>query len=127
PPSLQFAVLAQLQLKYGAAQVPGGASEQLLRIQRVAGGVWQPVDISAADPVAKIVSGAVTRASTYAVLTSPIARVSLSSDHAALEIGGTLQIIATAFDAASVPIVDAPIAWTTPDPTIATVSADGLV
>jgi hypothetical protein len=127
PPSLQFAALAQLQLKYGVAQVPGGASEELLRMQRVAAGVWQPVDISTADPVAKMVSGAVTRASTYAVLASPIARVTLSSDHAALDLGGTLQLIATAFDAASVPIVDAPIAWTTADPTIATVSADGLV
>ena len=127
PPNLQFAASAQLQLKYGVSQVPVGASEQLLRIQRAAAGMWQPASGGTADPVAKIVTAAVTTASTYAVLTSPIASVTLSSDHAALDIGGTVQLIATAYDAANVPIVDAPIAWSTADPTIASVSADGLV
>jgi hypothetical protein len=127
PPSQLFAAPAQLRLKYGVAQVPVAASEQLLRIQRAAAGVWQPVEGSAADPVGKVVSAAVTRASTYAVLASPIASITLSSDHATLDVGGTVQLVATAFDAANVPIVDAPIAWNTADPTIATVSADGLV
>jgi len=127
PPNLQFATSAQLQLKYGVAQVPTGASEQLLRIQRVLSGAWQPVDGSTVDPVGKIVTASLTRLSTFGVLSSAIASVTLSVDHATLDIGATVQLTATALDAANAPVADAPIAWSSSDPSVAKVDQNGLV
>ena len=122
-----FALPAQLKLKYSAVQVPVGASEQLLGMQRAASGVWQPVNGSTVDSVAKVVSANLTSLSTYGVLASPIASVTLSADHATLNLGGTLQLVAAALDAANVPVANAPITWGSASPDIVAVSADGLV
>ena len=127
PSGQPFAASAQLRLRYTSTHIPGGAAEPLLRMQREVGTVWQPVDTSTVDTAAKVVSANLTRLDTYAVLTSPISSVSLSTDKATLDLGATLQLRATALDDANVPVVDAPIAWSSADPTIVSVSADGLV
>ncbi len=127
PANLRFASVVQLRLKYSPGQLPTGASQQLLRMQRAVGGVWQLVDGSGVDTVAGIVNASLTSLSTYAVLSSPITTVSLSTDKATLDVGTTLQLAATALDEANAPVPDAPITWTSANSAIAGVSSAGLV
>ena len=127
PANVQFGSAVQLRLKYAAEQVPTGASQQLLRILRAVGTAWQPLGVSGVDTVAKTVSADLTTLSTYAVLASPVVSVSLSTDHATIDVGTTLQLSATALDDANAPVTDAPITWTSANAAIATVSSTGLV
>jgi uncharacterized protein YjdB len=127
PAGLQFASVAQLRLKYSPGQLPTGASEQLLRMQQAVGTAWQLVDGSSVDTAAKIVNADLTGLSIYAVLSSPISSVSLATDRATLEIGETVQLVATALDDANAPVTDAPITWISANPAIASVSSTGLV
>jgi hypothetical protein len=127
PSGQQFSAPVQLSIRYTPAQMPAGASEQLLRINRDAGGSWQPVTGSTADVGAKFVTGSLTSFSTYAVLSSPITAVSTSPDRLTLEQGATQQLFATARDDANLTVTDVVIDWRSSNTAIATVTADGVV
>ena len=127
PANVQFASPVHLRLKYVTEQVPAGAAQQLLRIQRAVGTTWQPVDASTVDTAAKTVNADLTILSTYAVLSSPVASISLSMGGVTIDVGTTVQLSATALDDANSPVIDAPITWTSANSAIATVSATGLV
>lgn len=127
PTGQQFAVPVQLSIRYTPAQLPAGAAEQLLRINRDAGGTWQPVTGSTADVATKVVTASLTSFSTYSVLSSPITGVSTAPDHVTLEQGATQQLVATARDDANVTITDVVIDWRSSNTAIATVAPNGVV
>ena len=127
PSGQQFSAPVQLSIRYAPAQLPAGASEQLLRINRDAGGSWQLVTGSTADVAAKFVTGSLTSFSTYAVLSSPITGVSTTPDHVTLEQGATQQLVATARDDANATVTDVVIDWRSSNTAIATVAPDGVV
>jgi uncharacterized protein YjdB len=127
PSGQSFAAPVQLSIRYAPTQLPGGASEQLLRINREAGGSWQPVIGSTADVTAKVVTASLTSFSIYSVLSSPITGVSVAPDRVTLEQGATQQLVATARDDANVTVTDLVVDWKSGNTAIATVSANGLV
>lgn len=127
PSGQQWTTPIRLSIRYTPTQLPTGASEQLLRINRDAGGSWQPVAGSAVDVGAKVVSANLTSFSTYSVLSSPITSVSIAPDKATLEEGATQQLVATAHDDANVTITDVVIDWQSSNTAVATVSSDGVI
>src|SRR5262245_21071939 len=58
---------------------------------------------------------------------SAVARVVLTPDHHVVAVGGTLRLVAEPQDAKGQPVAGRKVFWTTRDPAIASVSADGLL
>lgn len=72
--------------------------------------------------------GGVLTAIFVATATAPVARVDVAPTPATLASGTTRQLTATAYDASNQPIAGTlPVAWTSLDPTIASVASDGTV
>ena len=69
--------------------------------------------------------GSASASATVDLTTFPVASVSLEIEPGTLEVGQSAQTVATAYDAGSVPLQGRLIRWTSNDPTVATISADG--
>ncbi len=103
--------------------------------------VWASSDpataaVSDAGVVTAIASGTATVTAANGGVTSngaaitvqqEVASLELSGDSAAIIVGDTLMLAATAKDANNNPVVDASVTWSTSDMTVATVDAQGLV
>lgn len=61
------------------------------------------------------------------VFGAPASNVTISVPNDSLSVGGTLQLAATAFDAAGQPVTGRPMAWQSSIPSVATVNASGLL
>jgi uncharacterized protein YjdB len=66
-------------------------------------------------------------ANTTVTVVAPVATVSVSPSSSTLAIGGTVQLIASAFDGGGAPLTGRPVTWSSSNATVATVSATGLV
>lgn len=127
PTGQQFAAPVRLSIHYTSGQLAAGTVEQLLRINRDAGGTWQPVAGSTTDVANQVVSANLTGFSAYSVLTSPITGVFISPSNATLEQGVSFQAVATAHDTVNATVSDVVMEWHSSNPTIATVASDGVV
>ena len=94
-------------------------------------------DVDAAGLVsAKVIGGPVTITATsegksgtasVTVIPVPVAAVNVMPPSARIVIGGTVQLTATPQDAGGNPLTGRTVTWSTSDPTVATVDANGLV
>jgi uncharacterized protein YjdB len=77
----------------------------------------------------EIAASVAGRSASASVTVSPkaVAEVRLSPDAPAIEMGGTVQLSATAFDVAGDLLPNRPIAWSSTNEQVATVSSGGLV
>jgi outer membrane protein assembly factor BamB len=133
PPQLVFQPDAQLTLAYDPARLPAGVSAGSLQLYQFAttpgvGPHWLLVRGSRADPVAHTVTGSIPFGGTYALVATAAAAVSLDDDlaGAALYVGQTRQLTAAAVDVNG-DTLPGGAAWTTSDPSRATVDALGRV
>lgn len=86
--------------------------------------------------VTGIAMGTATVRATFNALTAsaditvggvPVHSIRLTPSSVALQVGGATTIVATALDASGNPLTNRPIAWSSSDPTVATVATSGLV
>jgi uncharacterized protein YjdB len=125
PSGLQLDKPITVTMSYGAAgsSAPPGS----LVLGYLNQGSWVPVPGSTQDPVTRTVSAPLMRLSTYAVVMDPVASVSVTPATATISEGQTLPLFAAASDAGGNPVTGRTIIWATSDPTVATVSATGLM
>jgi uncharacterized protein YjdB len=127
PNGTAFAQPVTITIKYDAAAVPAGANPAQFRVHKLVGTTWTPLAGSTVDVSTKSVIGQTSSFSTYAVLTVPVAIVSVTPDTATLLLGGTRQLSATLKAADGSVLTGPSVEWSSSNPGIATVSVTGLV
>jgi hypothetical protein len=129
PEGLFFQQPAMLTLRYRLADVPDGVHGSTLQLYRRHGDAWTVVGGSVVDPAAGTVSGGITRAGTYAVLSTPVGRIDIAdaTAGAALYPGQTVQLAAAVFDDDNGVMPAAIATWSSSDPARATVDGTGRV
>ena len=128
PPGLTFAQPVTFTIKYNPALVTSGNSELELQLFELVGTAWQVVGGSTANTTAKMVSGAVTRVGTYAVMMRPkVETVTIAGDLSPMTVVTTRQLTATLKDNEGTTLTRS-IEWSSSNAAIASVDpASGLV
>jgi hypothetical protein len=129
PTGTQFTQQVTIRIAYGTAQLPQGSDPTLLRLHLLDNNAWTPVAGSTVDGQTRMVSGATTHFSGYAIalIPAPVATVDITpAGPFSLVVGATRQLTATP-KGASGGSLDRPVTWTSSADGIATVSTAGLV
>lgn len=141
--------VATVDVTPGNLQIEVGATTQLTATPRDAGGnplagrsvQWSSgsasvATVSASGLVTAVSAGVAvisatsegkTGQGTVTVTAIPVASVAIDPNSASLGVGQTVQLSATARSAADVVLTDRPVAWSSSNSAVATVSASGLV
>lgn len=129
PDGIRFLNPVELHLAYQASELPPGTNELRLRIHRLAEGRWLPLASSTVDPEAGVVSATTWTFSTYGLFDyrPEPGSVVVEPYENLLAVGGEQRLTASIADASGVPIVAPDVTWTSSDPDVATVDADGNV
>ena len=127
PPGLTFAQPVTIGIKYNASLVPSGSPESGLQLYEVVGSVWRAIAGSTVNLASKIVSAAVNKVGTYAVLLQPkVETIAISGDTPPIPVVTTRQLVATLKDNEGTTL-DRPVAWVSSNPAILSVDvATGL-
>ncbi|HEX7089426.1 MAG TPA: Ig-like domain-containing protein [Longimicrobiales bacterium] len=101
PEGLIFWLPAALSLRYEPGRVPSGIGEATLQLYRLAAGAWEMVRGSTVDVGARTIAGSISGAGTYAAVSTPVDRLSVTGPLAsgALYVGQSGQLEAVAFAA----------------------------
>lgn len=111
PSGLTFAQPVTITLKYNASSIPGDNPESGLQLYEVVGSSWRVVAGSSVNLSAKTVSGAVTHAGTYAVMTLPkVETVTVGGDLSGMPVVTTRQLTATLRDNEGTTL-SRPVSW----------------
>jgi hypothetical protein len=124
PGSVTFLRSATLTVRYQSTRIPAEVVEPSLQLYRLDGNVWTLIRGSTVATGTTQVSGAITRAGTYAVVSTPVHQVLLSgvSTNPALFAGQILQLGAQLFDAKGDTITGRAVSWSSSSPAVATVT-----
>ena len=119
PAGLPLSQSGTLSLRYDPAKLPAGVTEASLRLHRLSAGAWTPVPPSAVGTTAGMVTGALHALGTYAVLSTPVDRLTIGGVPASgkVYVGATPRFTAQVLDAAGTPLANRPVAWTSSDGT----------
>jgi glucose/arabinose dehydrogenase len=88
---------------------------------------WQQLAESEPEATSRSVSGPIDGFSVLGILGVPVATVTVSPQSSTVQVDQTVQLTATARDAADNALPDRETTWTSSAPAVAEVSADGLV
>ena len=127
PDGIQFGQPVQLTITYEAGNVPAGARENELRLYRVVGTGWEEIAASSVNTSSQAVMGSITNFSVMGILAVRVASVTVSPASAMIQVGGMLQLTATARDVEDNELPERPIMWSSSDPRVAEVDEDGIV
>src|SRR3954470_1623219 len=137
PSGTTFAKPVTIRLKYAPTNLPQGTEEAALEIHLSTGSGWQPIAGSTVDLTNKTVSAEVSHFSVYAILTpGPVAAVTIRgppdkppivNGASTLFVGDAEQLTATATDSQGEVLSNRTITWGTSDPTVGSISPDGLL
>ncbi len=129
PDAMVFNRGVSLSLGYDPALLPSGVSASTLQLYVVSGGSWSQVQGSTVNTTTGRVTGSITRAGTYAVISTPVDRVALGGGlvSGALFVGQTTKFMVSTFDANDNVLTGRVIEWTTSDASKATVDGQGNV
>ena len=120
---------ATLTIGYDPARIPSGLAAESLQLYQLQGGAWMKVPGSSVDVVTRQVRGTISGAGTYAVVSTGVDRIVLTSGpvNGVMYEGQTAQFAAAALDAANDTLRGRTFAWSTSDQSRATVDAAGKV
>jgi len=129
PESFTIGKLGSLTLRYDPTKLAAGTVESALQLYTLTNGVWLQVQGSTVDPIAHTVTGGFFRAGSYAVVATPVARITMGGALAggALYVGQTSGLTATAYDANDGVLAGRVLTWTSSNTSVARVDAMGLV
>ncbi|MDF1502288.1 PQQ-binding-like beta-propeller repeat protein [Roseisolibacter sp. H3M3-2] len=127
PETLAFNRAATLAIRYDPARLPSGAVENGLQLHQLFASGWVVIRGSRVNTANKTVSGTVVRGATYAVLTTPVSRVTLRGGlvGGALYVGQSGQLGAVMLDSYGDTLTGRPAAWTSSNPQSVTVDSAG--
>lgn len=129
PENFLFSPMATLKIKVDRAKLPPGVSLASLQLYVLVGGTWSRVVGSAVDSTSLVVSGGIGRPATYAVIGTPVAKVTLGGSvlDGALFVGETAQLSAAEYDGGGVTLAGRAATWSSSDASIVSVDATGKV
>lgn len=131
PDGLSFRQGSTLTLAYDPARVPASLAKVSLQLYVQSGNGWVVVPGSTVDTIARTVRGMIWSGGTYAVRSTPVARIALSGSAAngALYVGQTARITPRFFGSATGndTLPTRTVAWTSSAPTKVTVDGSGNV
>ncbi len=129
PDGTQFAQPVTIRIHYTTAQA-AGLDPSLFRLGRLVGNTWTELPGSSVEVATQSVTGQTSSFSIYGIVlaAAPVATVTVAPPSSSLSIGGTVQLTATLRDAAQNVLVDRSVAWTSSNPSVASVGpGTGLV
>lgn len=99
PTTVAFKKEATLSIRYDVSTLPAAVNESGLQLHYQSGSAWWPVDGSVVNKTTKMVSGAVTRGGTYALLETPVHHIVLTGfiKDQALYVGESNVLTATSY------------------------------
>ena len=129
PDGLAFDRPSTLTIRYDPAQLPNGTVEASLQLYMVSGDRWTLVGASTVSTASHTVSGEFTRSGTYAIVSTPVNRITIGGQlvGGALFTGQSTLLTATLYDEANTVLSGRPVTWTTSDAAKAAVGTDGRV
>jgi hypothetical protein len=129
PETLRLGRSGTLSVRYDPTKLATGTTESALQLYTLLGGAWIQVRGSTVDVTTHTVSGAFTRAGSYALSATPVNRIVIGGTLAAgaLYVGQSGSLTATAYDANDDVLASRAITWTTSNAEIARVDGDGVV
>jgi hypothetical protein len=129
PGTLFFSRPAKLSIRFDPGKIPNGLPEASLQLYSYANGGWNLVRQSSVDTVTNVVSGNVSRGGTYAVVSTPVNRITIGGPVAegALYTGQTGELQALLFDVNGDTIRGRSISWSSETPSVASIDGRGKV
>lgn len=127
PAETRFAIPVQITITFSLSSLPPGVRERELRLHTVAESAWQGVTGSSGDTTRHSVTAAIDGFGVFGVLGVPIASVVVTPQDPTIQVGETLELTATARDAAGNQLPDRTITWSASGGGVVEVDQDGTV
>lgn len=129
PDGFRFEEPVEIRFRYDASALEPGTDEQRLRVHRLAGDAWLPLEHSEVSPGTATVSAWTSSFSVYSVLDyrPAAASVVLTPWESAMAVGENLQLDVAVLGASGQPIIAPVVEWRSSDPRVARVGPAGEV
>ena len=129
PEALQLARAGTLTLRYAPSRLATGTVESSLQLYTLSSGAWVQVRGSTVDRTTRTVTGTFWRAGSYAVVATPVSRITVAGalTGGALYVGQGGQLTGTAYDANGDVLAGRTLTWTSSDAAVARVDSTGAV
>lgn len=129
PAAFSLSRYATLRVLYDPAHLAPGTLERTVQLYVLLDGVWTPVAGSWANPETRTVLGNISGAGSYALVATPVSRISLGGplEGGALYLGQSNSLTAVAYDAHGATMSRGSFHWTSSNQAIARVDSTGLL
>jgi hypothetical protein len=129
PENLILLRAGTLTISYNPSKLATGTVESALQLYTLTSGAWVQVRGSTVNPATHTVSGTFARAGSYAVVATPVSRITIGGPLAsgALYVGQSSNLTGTAYDANGDVLGGRTLTWTTSNSGVARVDNAGLV